>query len=97
MEIFAGQPYRRGMVTILSAVVSIFAFRFRSRASLELKLIALQHQLAVPRRSGRRDRQPQWRRPPVGVALPDLAAGHRRDDICQAGNLPEEPFVRRSP
>jgi len=38
------------MVTILSAVVSIFAFRFRSRASLELKLIALQHQLAVLRR-----------------------------------------------
>jgi hypothetical protein len=35
------------MVAILSAVVSIFAFRFRSRASLELKLIALQHQLAV--------------------------------------------------
>jgi putative transposase len=38
------------MVTILSAVASIFAFRFRSRASLELKLIALQHQLAVLRR-----------------------------------------------
>ena len=38
------------MVTILSAVVSIFAFRFRSRASLELKLIALQHQLGVLRR-----------------------------------------------
>ena len=38
------------MVAILSAVVSIFAFRFRSRASLELKLIALQHQLAVLRR-----------------------------------------------
>jgi hypothetical protein len=38
------------MVTILSAVVSILAFRFRSRASLELKLIALQHQLAVLRR-----------------------------------------------
>src|SRR6266849_1538656 len=38
------------MVTILSAVVSIFAFRFRSRASLELKLIALHHQLAVLRR-----------------------------------------------
>ena len=38
------------MVTILSAVVSIFDFRFRSRASLELKLIALQHQLAVLRR-----------------------------------------------
>jgi hypothetical protein len=38
------------MVAILSAVVSIFAFRFHSRASLELKLIALQHQLAVLRR-----------------------------------------------
>jgi hypothetical protein len=50
VEIFAGQPYRHGMVTILSAVVSIFVFRFRSRASLELKFIALQHQLAVLRR-----------------------------------------------
>src|SRR3954465_10901074 len=38
------------MVGILSAVVSIFVFRFRSRAALELKLVALQHQLAVLRR-----------------------------------------------
>jgi putative transposase len=38
------------MGSILSAFVSIFAFRFRSRASLELKLIALQHQLAALRR-----------------------------------------------
>src|SRR3984893_9476391 len=38
------------MVTILFAVVSIFVFRFRSRAALELKLAALQHQLAVLRR-----------------------------------------------
>ena len=38
------------MVAILIAVFSIFAFRFRSRAALELKLIALQHQLAVLRR-----------------------------------------------
>ena len=37
----------RVMVTILLAVVSIIAFRFRSRAALELKLIAVQHQLAV--------------------------------------------------
>ena len=43
------------MVTILSAVVSILAFRFRSRASLELKLIALQHQLAVLRRMIKRE------------------------------------------
>src|SRR5260370_2578875 len=47
---FADQWYLHEMVTILSAVVSIFAFRFRSRASLELKLIALEHQLAVLRR-----------------------------------------------
>src|SRR5437660_12888597 len=46
------------MVTILSAVVSIFAFRFRSRAALELKLIALQHQLAVLRRQ--RPGRPQF-------------------------------------
>src|SRR5258707_5158519 len=38
------------MVTILFAVVPIFVFRFRSRAALELKLVALQHQLAVLRR-----------------------------------------------
>src|SRR4249920_1615379 len=38
------------MVPILSAVGSIFVFRFRSRAALELKLVALQHQLAVLRR-----------------------------------------------
>lgn len=35
------------MVTILLAVVSLIAFRFRNRTALELKLIALQHQLAV--------------------------------------------------
>src|SRR5205823_6221828 len=45
------------MVTILFAVVSIFVFRFRSRAALELKLLALQHQLAVLRRQ--RPGQPQ--------------------------------------
>src|SRR5436190_18349873 len=38
------------MVAILSGVVSIFVFRFRSRAALELKLVALQHQLTVLRR-----------------------------------------------
>lgn len=38
------------MVAILLAVVSLFVFRFRSRAALELKLVALQHQLAVLRR-----------------------------------------------
>jgi pimeloyl-ACP methyl ester carboxylesterase len=32
--IFAGRPYRPVMVSILFALISIFAFRFRSRASL---------------------------------------------------------------
>jgi hypothetical protein len=38
------------MMTILSALVSILAFRVRSRASLELELIALRHQVTVLRR-----------------------------------------------
>jgi hypothetical protein len=38
------------MGSILSAIVSLFAFRFRSRASLEVELIAVHHQLAVLRR-----------------------------------------------
>src|SRR5215467_8915086 len=38
------------MVPILFAVLSILVFRFRSRAALELKVVALQHQLTVLRR-----------------------------------------------
>src|SRR5712691_6101790 len=38
------------MVTILSAIFSILEFRVRSRASLELDLIALRHQVTVLRR-----------------------------------------------
>jgi hypothetical protein len=38
------------MVTILCALVSIFEFRVRSRASLELELIAPLHQVTVLRR-----------------------------------------------
>jgi putative transposase len=41
------------MVTILYALVSIFEFRVRSRASLELELIALRHQVTVLRRQRR--------------------------------------------
>ena len=37
------------MITILSAVVSILAFRLRRRACLELELIALRHQVTVLR------------------------------------------------
>ena len=38
------------MVAFLSALVSIFAFRFRGRASLEIELIALRHRVTVLRR-----------------------------------------------
>jgi hypothetical protein len=37
------------MVAILYALASIFEFRIRSRASLELELIALRHHVAVLR------------------------------------------------
>ena len=39
-----------GMITILSALLSLLSFRVRSRASLELELIALRHQVTVLRR-----------------------------------------------
>jgi putative transposase len=39
-----------GMTTIISAFISLLSFRFRSRAGLELELVALRHQVAVLRR-----------------------------------------------
>jgi hypothetical protein len=38
------------MIVILSAFGSLLSFRFRSRASLELELVALRHELIVLRR-----------------------------------------------
>src|SRR5260221_5733859 len=38
------------MITILSTVISILAFRFRRRASMELELIGLRNQVSVLRR-----------------------------------------------
>src|SRR4030081_2716848 len=38
------------MLTLLSALGSLLSFRVRSRASLELELVALRHQVAVLRR-----------------------------------------------
>jgi hypothetical protein len=38
------------MITILSALVALLSFRVRSRASLELELVALRHQVTVLRR-----------------------------------------------
>jgi hypothetical protein len=39
-----------GMITILFALISMLSFCFRSRASLEIELVALRHQLIVLRR-----------------------------------------------
>ena len=39
-----------GMITVMSAFISLLSFRFRSRVGLELELIALRHQVAVLRR-----------------------------------------------
>ena len=39
-----------GMIALLSAVCSLLSFRLRSRASLELELVALRHQVTVLRR-----------------------------------------------
>src|SRR5260370_17091448 len=38
------------MIALLSAVGSLLSFRLRSRASLELELVALRHQVSVLRR-----------------------------------------------
>jgi hypothetical protein len=38
------------MITILFALVSLLSFRVRSRASLELELVTLRHQVIVLRR-----------------------------------------------
>src|SRR5450755_1319617 len=38
------------MITVLYALISLLSFRLRSRASLELELIALRHQVTVLRR-----------------------------------------------
>jgi putative transposase len=53
-----------GMIALLSAVVSFLSFRFRSRASLQLELLALRHQLIVLRR-----RHPRRLRLPSGDRL----------------------------
>jgi putative transposase len=39
-----------GMITLLSALVSLLSFRVRGRASLEVELLALRHQVSVLRR-----------------------------------------------
>ncbi len=65
------------MLTILPAMVSLVSFRFRRRASLELEVLALRHQVAVLHRQGFR-RYWRWRsrprpgRPGVNREIRDL-------------------------
>jgi hypothetical protein len=48
IEDFPGAPRATGgMVTILSALVSLLSFRVRNRASPELELVALRHQVTA--------------------------------------------------
>jgi hypothetical protein len=44
---------RLPMITFLAAIASLISFRLRSRASLELEVIALRHQLSVLKRKRR--------------------------------------------
>ncbi len=47
LEFWADRLILSGMLTILSAMVTLVSFGFRSRASLELEVLALRHQVAV--------------------------------------------------
>jgi putative transposase len=74
------------MLTILSAMVSLVSFRFRRRASLELEVLALRHQVAVlhRQRTGRARLGPGDRLcGPGSIELGPLSEG---DDAGQAGN-----------
>jgi hypothetical protein len=69
------------MLTLVHSIVSVLACRFRSRAVLELEIVALRHQLNVLRRSVRADRSFA-----LGLALPIMAALSGSDGVGQAGN-----------
>jgi Integrase core domain len=76
-----------GMITILSALVSVLSFRFRSRASLELELVALRHQLIVFRRQPPRS---PWQNPYV-----ERIVGSIRRDYLDHVIIFNETHLRR--
>ena len=81
------RPTLVSMTAVLSAVVSFLSFRRRGRASLELELVALRHQVAALRRSTRAVRG--FSAPTVFSgcsSLPDLATGLAHHGAGQAGN-----------
>src|ERR1700730_1337922 len=85
------------MITIMSALLSVLSFRFRRRASLELELVALRHQLAVLRRQRPRSASDLRNRPTaLDVALPDFPVRELRPSAAARRNSPLrlEIFVR---
>ena len=83
-----------GMLTILSAMISLASFRFRRRVSRNRRLLALRHQLTVIRRQ--RPADVAWSRRPLALelALANLASlsrgdvsgqGRHRAPVAQAG------------
>jgi hypothetical protein len=50
LAIYLAPPSCRGMLALISELLSWLAGRFRSRSELELKVIALRHQMTVLRR-----------------------------------------------
>jgi hypothetical protein len=81
------------MITILAALVSLLSFRVRSRAYLELELIALRHQVSVLRQT----------RAIVDIAKPLGVAVHEywADLITPISNVPLprplQPTLQRRP
>ena len=53
LEFLADRLFVASMLTILSAMVTLVSFRFRRRASLELEVLPLRHQVAVLHRQRR--------------------------------------------
>ena len=74
-----------GMITILSALLSLLSFRLRSRASLELEGCRSSASSGRPAAATLRSASALLRRSAsMGVAISDLAAGLARDG--EAGN-----------
>jgi hypothetical protein len=73
-----------GIITILSALVSLLSFRVRSRASLELscRLATSGDHPATPGAASARLHRPA----PLDVALPGLATGPQRHGAGQTSN-----------
>src|SRR5215471_17676166 len=75
------------MITILSTLVCLLWFRVRSRASLELELIGLRHQVIVLRRQRPRRLRLFLNRPSVlGLALPGATSTPRYLGTRQTGD-----------